>query len=58
MLAENFPIIFPPSKLQQYFTERLAVIEAQKQLAQASLKKSEALFNSLLQQAFKGELTA
>ena len=54
---ENFPIIFPPSKLQQYFTERLAVIEAQKQLAQASLKKSEALFNSLLQRAFKGELT-
>ena len=55
---ENFPIIFPPSKLQQYFTERLAVIEAQKHLAQASLQKSEALFNSLLQRAFKGELTA
>jgi restriction endonuclease S subunit len=55
---ENFPIIFPPSKIQQYFTERLALIEAQKQLAQASLKKSEALFNSLLQRAFKGQLTA
>ena len=33
-------------------------IKTQKQQAQASLQKSTALFNSLLQRAFKGELTA
>jgi hypothetical protein len=33
-------------------------IKAQKLLALASLEKSAALFNSLLQRAFKGELTA
>ena len=33
-------------------------IKAQKLLALASLQKSAALFNSLLQRAFKGELTA
>jgi type I restriction enzyme S subunit len=38
--------------------ERIQGIEAQKQQTQASLEKSETLFNSLLQRAFKGELTA
>ena len=46
----------PPLELQNQFAERVAVIEAQKAIAQASLKKSEELFNSLLQKAFKGEL--
>jgi type I restriction enzyme S subunit len=32
------------------------VIESQKQQAQLALAKSEELFNSLLQRAFKGEL--
>ncbi|MEY3759320.1 MAG: hypothetical protein RIR39_811 [Pseudomonadota bacterium] len=50
-------IISPPIELQNQFAERVQSIEAQKQLAQASLKKSEALFNCLLQRAFKGELT-
>lgn len=53
---ENFPIIYPPNNLQNKFTELAAVIEKQKALTQASLEKSEALFNSLLQKAFKGEL--
>lgn len=48
----------PPIKLQNQFAERIQLIEAQKQQAQASLEKSEALFNSLLQRAFTGELTA
>ena len=49
--------IAPPVDLQNQFAERIQSIEAQKQQAQASLQKSEALFNSLLQRAFKGELT-
>ncbi len=51
----TFP--FPPISLQIQFYEHIQLIEAQKQQAQASLQKSEALFNSLLQRAFKGELT-
>lgn len=48
----------PPIQLQNQFAERIAIIEQQKQQAQSNLKKSEALFNSLLQRAFTGELTA
>lgn len=47
----------PPINVQNQFSERIKLIEAQKQQAQASLVKSEALFNSLLQRAFTGELT-
>ena len=54
---EKFPIIYPPIDLQKQFVERLQAIERQKQQTQASLEKSEILFNSLLQRAFKGELT-
>jgi len=43
-------------KLQNQFTERVAIIEKQKIIAQKTLSKSEELFNSLLQKAFKGEL--
>lgn len=46
----------PPIKLQNQFAERVALIEEQKAIAQKSLEKSEELFNSLLQKAFKGEL--
>ena len=44
--------------LQDQFAETIQVIETQKQQAQASLEKSDTLFNSLLQHTFKGELTA
>ena len=37
--------------------ERVKLIEKQKAIAQKSLEKSEELFNSLSQKAFKGELT-
>jgi len=47
----------PPIELQNQFAERIQVIEAQKQQAQTSLKKSNDLFNSLLQKSFKSELT-
>ena len=52
----EFPIPIPPLELQNQFAERVAVIEEQKAIAQKSLEKSESLFNSLLQKAFKGEL--
>ena len=49
-------LICPSVELQNEFAERVAVIEAQKQQAQLALAKSEELFTSLLQRAFKGEL--
>jgi len=54
---QNIKILLPPIDLQNQFAERIQAIEQQKQQAQASLQKSEDLFNSLLQRAFKGELT-
>lgn len=53
---KKFPFISPPIKLQNQFADRVTVIEEQKAIAQKSLEKSEELFNSLLQRAFKGEL--
>ncbi|MBP9847873.1 MAG: restriction endonuclease subunit S [Flavobacterium sp.] len=49
-------IPLPKIDLQNQFANRVAVIEEQKAIAQKSLEKSEELFNSLLQKAFKGEL--
>ena len=49
-------VTFPPIHLQNQFAERVELIEQQKAQAQESLQKSEDLFNSLLQKAFKGEL--
>lgn len=47
----------PVIHLQNQFAKRVELIEKQKQQAEASLVKAEELFNSLLQRAFKGELT-
>ena len=55
-LAE-FPTVLFSLNEQNQFAERVAQIETQKQQAEASLVKAEELFNSLLQRAFKGELT-
>ena len=52
----SFELVVPPLALQTQFAEQVAIIEKQKAIAQASLEKSEQLFNSLLQKAFKGEL--
>ena len=49
-------LIFPDPSYQTQFAERIAFIEQQKAQVQASLEKSEELFNSLLQKAFNGEL--
>lgn len=53
---KSIMILNPPLDLQNQFAERVAIIEEQKAIAQKSLEKSEELFNSLLQKAFKGEL--
>ena len=52
----RFKIILPNLELQTQFEVRVAIIETQKQQAQLELVKSEELFQSLLQKAFKGEL--
>ena len=55
--CKKFLINVPPVSLQNQFAKHIQSLEKQKQQAQASLQKSEDLFNSLLQKAFKGELT-
>ena len=54
---EELPYINSPLEIQKQFVDRITLIEKQKQQAEASLVKAEELFNSLLQRAFKGELT-
>jgi type I restriction enzyme S subunit len=53
----KFQIYLPPIDIQNQFAERVQAIEVQKTQAQASLVQAEDLFNSLLQKAFKGELS-
>ena len=53
-----FKLMVPIIDLQNQFAGRVQAIEAQKAQAQASLAQAEDLFNSLLQRAFKGELTS
>lgn len=55
---KNFPVLLPPSDLQNQFAERVKLIEEQKQLAEQSLLKSQDLFQCLLQKAFRGELVS
>ena len=54
----KFEFQLPSFKKQSQFTEIMNNIEAQKQQQQHALAKSEELFQSLLQRAFKGELLA
>ena len=55
---DRYKVVAPSIALQNQFAERVQVIETQKAQAQASLVQAEDLFNSLLQRAFKGELTS
>ena len=50
-------VMTPIINLQKEFSELVHNIEDQKAITIESLNKSETLFNSLLQKAFKGELT-
>jgi type I restriction enzyme S subunit len=49
-------IPFPPIQKQIEFSNKIKNIKLQKNKTQHSFQKSEELFNSLLQKAFKGEL--
>jgi len=55
-IMKRFEIPVPPIILQNSFAESIVHIEKQKNLIQTSINKSEKLFESLLQMAFKGEL--
>ena len=57
-ILKKYLVINPPIDLQTQFADRVQAIEEQKAQAQASLAQAEDLFNSLLQRAFKGELTS
>jgi len=57
-MFRDFEFPLPNIQKQKKFTKRAQAIEAQKAQAQASLAQAEDLFNSLLQRAFKGELTS
>lgn len=55
-IIKELKLKLPPLDLQNQFAERVQMIATQKQQAQEALAKSEDLFQSLLQRAFKGEL--
>ncbi len=54
----NFQIVLPPLALQQSFATRIQAIEALKATHRTALAELDALFASLQQRAFAGELTA
>ncbi|MDD1524848.1 restriction endonuclease subunit S [Riemerella anatipestifer] len=51
---EDFEIILPPITLQNEFAKRIEQIEILKNQAQQELEQSKNLFQSLLQESFKG----
>jgi type I restriction enzyme S subunit len=53
---QDIKILKAPIELQNQFADRVHMIGMQKLQAKEALEKSEALFQGLLQQAFKGEL--
>jgi type I restriction enzyme, S subunit len=53
---KSLNVIVPPLPLQEKFSLMVKEVESQKIEATKSLHKSEELFNTLLQHAFKGEL--
>lgn len=55
-IIKETKINLPPLSLQEQFAEITASINKQKSTVEATLTKSEELFQSLLQKAFKGEL--
>ncbi len=55
-MIKEFILPLPKMELQNRFAKIIKHIETPKRLTQQSLQKSEELFQSLLQRAFKGEL--
>ena len=56
-LLENYPAFRPPLHLQTGFSEQVREIEAQREKLQHQASRLDALFASLQQRAFSGELT-
>ena len=54
--VESFNCIAPPFEIQNRFSEIIIKLEEQRKLTAESLHKSEELFQSLLQRAFRWEL--
>jgi type I restriction enzyme S subunit len=54
---KNLKIILPPLELQNQFAETVKKIEQLKQHQKQSKQQIDNLFNTLMQKAFKGELT-
>jgi len=52
----DLEVVHPPLELQNKFSKIIIDIDRQRQLTQQSMQKSENLFQSLLQRAFRGEL--
>ena len=55
-LLKEFFVILPPLALQQTFATRIQAIESLKTTYRTALAKLDALFASLQQRAFAGEL--
>lgn len=53
---QSFQGILPPINLQIEFEEKIKLIEKKREMLTEALEKMNYLYNSLLQQAFKGEL--
>ena len=53
---QNIKINIPPIDIQNKYGNYIEVIESQKQKLNQEIQRSEALFQSLLQRAFKGAL--
>lgn len=54
--VQKMLILKAPLQRQNDFADRIEAIEKQRAMVQSNMKKSEELFQSLLQKAFKGEL--
>jgi len=52
----KYKVVLPPIELQNQFAEIVHKIQSQKEIMKKSLEELENNFNSLMQQAFKGEL--
>lgn len=55
-IVKALKIIVPPIDLQNQFAQIVQKVEAQKEKNQKVIEQMDNLFNSLMQQAFKGEL--
>ena len=56
-IINDFKVILPPITKQKAFVKSIKVSEKNLEIVNQTLTQSEALFQSLLQAAFKGELT-